>query len=196
MFKPKNITEKISLYALLLEILGIIIILSTMLTLIVRWTQDKILFLQDVDFWIPFLDRCIECLQTNSIHYLQALSLYQRMLGFLTDGVTMLIVVSAIYCAIRLMRLFRLGIIFSLETVGLLRNISKLALLWALYSPINVYIMNKIAFHTTHAAEQKLIMAYVTDDVILKLVFFGFILVISLMMQEGYRLKHEQDLTV
>lgn len=195
MFTIKGSLQKISLYAGFLEGVGYIIIVSTVLTWIVRWTQDRIFFLTNVDFWIPFLDRCLECLQTNSIHYLKEMSGPQRLLGFVADGISMAILITAIYYAIRLMRCFRHGEIFSLHTICLLKNISKLALLWALYGPINIFIMSNFVL-TTSPEQRALTMAFATDDVILKLIFFGFFFVIALMMQEGYRLKSEQDLTV
>lgn len=196
MFMLNTFKEKISFYALLLEAIGFIIMVSTVLTWIVRWTQDKIFFLKEVKFWIPFMDRCIECLQSDSIHYLKAMPLSHRLSGFLADGVTMAIIVAAIYCAICLMRCFRGGEIFSSQTIALLNKLSKLTLLWAFYGPINVFIMSKIAFYSATSEQRTLAMAFATDDAIIKLVFFGFFLVIALMMQEGYRLKNEQDLTV
>lgn len=195
MFKTKNSLQKISFYAYWLEKCSMFLMLPLMLTVLVRWTQDKIPLLKDMDFWIPYIDRDNVLSYSNSLHYLNNMPPMDRVFGFLLDGVTMVILMAALFYSILLMHCFRNGEIFSVKTISLLRRVNILVLLWAAYTPIHCLLMGMVAFHE-NTEQRALSMAYATDDALMKLLLFGFILVITLIMREGYRLQNEQDLTV
>ncbi len=197
MFKKKNSMQKISFYAGLLEKVIIFLMGALVITFIAKWTQDKIPVLKDLNFWYPSsVNRDpITSFQVDSLHYLREMSLRNRVLGFIAEGGLLMLVLIGLFSCVKLMRYFKSGEIFSLRTISLLRKISMLALVWAVYSPINTLLLSVIAFHE-NTEQRGLSMAYASDDAMIKLLFFGFLLVITLMLQEGYHLKSEQDLTV
>ncbi len=159
--------------------------------------QDKIPVLKDLNFWYPSsVNRDpIASFQVDSLHYLREMPLGNRVLGFIAEGGLLALVLIGLFSCMKLMRYFKSGEIFSLRTISLLRKISMLALVWAVYSPLNTLLLSVIAFHE-NTEQRGLSMAYASDDAMIKLLFFGFLLVITLMLQEGYHLKSEQDLTV
>ncbi len=188
--------QKITFYAGWMEKISIFLMPITVITLIMRWTQDKIPVLKNMNFWLPYMDRNnISSMCPDSLNFLRNISFEHRVIGFLVESITMVIVLAALFYCIKLMRCFYKGEIFSLTTVSLLRKMSKLALLWAIYTPICGLLLSVFVFHET-AETTALSLGYAVDNAIIKLLIFGFFLVISLMMQEGFRLKSEQDLTV
>ncbi len=197
MFKTKNSMQKISFYAGWLEKAIILLMINLLIVFIARWTQDKIPVLKDLNFWFPWpLNRDpITSFQVDSLHYLREMPFSNKVLGFIAEGGLLVLVLIGLFSCVRLMRYFKSGEIFSLRTISLLRKISMLALVWAVYSPINTLLLSVIAFHE-NTEQRGLSMAYASDDALIKLLFFGFLLVITLMLQEGYHLKSEQDLTV
>lgn len=189
--------QKISFYGGLLEKAIMYGMIALVLTYIAKWTQDLIPVLKNLTFWLPSpVGRDpISNSQVNSLHYLRELPVINRVICFIVEGGLLAIVMSGLFHCMRLMHYFKNGEIFSLRTIALLGNVSKLALIWALYSPFNTIVQSMLAFHET-IDQRSLSIAYASDDACIKLVFFGFLLVLTLMLQEGYYLKSEQDLTV
>lgn len=187
--------SSIAYYARIMEKFCMVLMASAVFTLLIRWTQDINPLLKNMGgFWLPYLDRNMYP-TSNSLQHLISMTLGRRFAGFLLDGITMTIVLLGLYCCVKLMRSFQKGDIFSEETITQLANISKVALLWALYGPINVLMMGIIAFLAT-PEQHAWALGYAVDDSIVKLVFFAFFFVLTLMMREGYRLKREEELTV
>lgn len=197
MFKAQNSMQKISFYANLLEKAIIYIMIAVVITFVVGWIQDKIPVLRDLTFWLPTgISRGpISSLQVDSLHYLREMSFANRAIGFIAEGGLVAVVLTGLFFCIKLMRYFKNGEIFSLRTISLLRKISVLALIWAIYAPMITLLLSAIAFHET-TEQRSLSIAYATDGAFIMLLFFGFLLVLTLMLQEGYYLKSEQDLTV
>ena len=152
---------------------------------------------KDLAFWFPtaISREPISHMQVNSLHFLREMSFANRAIGFIGEGGLVAVVLTALFFSIKLMHYFKNGEIFSLRTISLLRKISTLALIWAIYAPMITILLSVIAFHET-TEQRGLSIAYASDDAFIKLIFFGFLLVITLMLQEGYYLKSEQDLTV
>ncbi len=195
MFNTKTSPEKITWYANLLEKISIFFMAGTTLSLILRWTQDKIPFIKNVNFWVPALDRSnLSLMEIDSLNYLRDMSLFERFLGFSIEGISLLIVLSGLYCCLRLMRCFRQGELFSLHTVSLLSILTKLSFAWAVYTPLSTYFLGKLVHETGEV--KALSLAYSIDETSVKLLPFGFLFVLTLIMKEGYRLKHDQELTI
>ncbi len=187
--------KKISFYAFWLEKICIFFMAFLPIQLIIRWTQDKIPFLKQANVWIPSLDYPAGSISVDSLYYLQKMTFLERFIGFFIDLGTVIIVMGGLYVCAQLMQNFRAGEIFSFQTISRLRTLTTLALVWTGYSLLNVLMMTSIILNET-PEQVALSMGYATDSAFIKAVFFGFLLIITIIMQEGFRLKSEQDLTI
>lgn len=118
-----------------------------------------------------------------------------RILGFLIDGVAFFILIWGFITLIKLMNYFSKGEIFSQQTINLFSRLSKLAFTWAIYTPIKDSFITTIMSLQNPPGHRIIQFAFTSSD-IFNIFIFGFFVVISLIMQEGYKLKSEQDLTV
>ena len=97
-------TQKISLYANAIEKFSIVLMVSAVITLIARWTQDKNPLLKAMgDYWLPYMDRNT---YSSSLQYLHNMTFSERLIGFLLDGITMVIIVMGLYSCMQLCVIF------------------------------------------------------------------------------------------
>jgi hypothetical protein len=96
---------------------------------------------------------------------------------------------------VRLLRQYYKGYIFVDRSLSLLRTISRVALTWTIYQPIQNTLRTLIlTFHLGHG-KRKISLPLASKDIFNIFVVFCFLIITSL-MYEGYKLKKEQDLTV
>ena len=124
-----------------------------------------------------------------------SMPILSRVIGAVVDLVSLGLFFWGLICFIQVLRLYKKGEIFSLQTFTLFRKISRIAFAWAIYTPINSMIMSLVAtFH--NPVGQRVLSVSINSGDIINIFIVGFILVVTSLMYEGYMLKQEQDLTV
>lgn len=118
-----------------------------------------------------------------------------RILGFIIDAPAFSILILGFTTLIKLMHCFKQGEVFSEQTINLFNKLSKLAFIFAIYSPIKDSIITTIVSLQNPPGQRIIQFAFTSSDII-NIFIFGFFVIISKIMQEGYKIKSEQDLTV
>ena len=131
----------------------------------------------------------------NWIKELSHMSFVQKVIGFVIDGFGLFILCMGIIAFNKLMKLLKSQIIFTSESIQLLSNLSKLALSWALYSPMRGTLLSLVTTIHKEAGNRIISAQFGLKDMINIFVFVCIILITTL-MQEGLKLKKEQDLTI
>lgn len=119
----------------------------------------------------------------------------QRLLGWLVDSVSVSIFLYGVYIFKKLMQAFKHEQYFSLQVVELLNRLSKTALVWTLYSPINGMLMSLVTSLHKGVGNRVLIMSIGSSDFI-HLFFLGVLVLLTAIIYEGYQLKQEADVTI
>lgn len=118
-----------------------------------------------------------------------------RLIGFLTDGVAVGIMVLGFWFFITLMKQLTKGSIFSIEVVELLNKIAKVILWFALYVPLNRSIISLlVAF--SNPPGQRFWIATLNFGDIFTLAASWFFVILTSLMRESCELQSERDLTV
>ncbi len=172
--------NKIQFYASVLQITSVCFIVVTAIFHLLVWFTD----LQNNQLYVAARYSFDGEMAVNT------LSLFQRGLGFLVELGAFFIAVAGILTFNTLMQRFKGGEFFSHSIVQLLNRLSRIALCWALYNPIKQMLLSLII---TRAHSITLCIS--ASDIINSFIFSIFV-VVTLLMQEGLKLRHEQDLTV
>jgi len=134
---------------------------------------------------------------SNTIQDALLMPLSHRLMALFVSCISLAILCRGIIVFNRLMQSFYQGELFSQATAQQLHTLSKVALAWAVYTPIQSTLLGLITtLH--HGIGKKMItlsISFGTHDMINLMVFGAFVLATGL-IQEGSKLKQEQDLTV
>lgn len=150
--------------------------------------------------WIPVSSPDLACFwlqyetSTGSfLHTLPILPLVPRLLGLLVDSIAVGLACTGIVHVVRLCRLVRTGDFFSSRVVQQFHTLTLLALAWTLYHPIHSMLLSIITSlgKTPHV----LAIGIGTDDVV-NIIIVSVVALLTKLVQEGAKLKQEQDLTV
>lgn len=122
-----------------------------------------------------------------------AMPLINRLAGMLFDGVSFGLLIMIFWLVAEIMKHFQNNDTFSKSTVQLFTLMSKCAFYHALYTPINRTILSVIT--TLHVRPHTLGISFGSTD-LLNIFIFGFLMVMTLLMQQAVVLQQEQSLTV
>jgi len=119
--------------------------------------------------------------------------LINRLAGMLVDSIFFGLLIAIFWLITTIMTRLQNNEIFSSPTVGLFTRISKYAFYLSLYAPISRTILSVIT--TLHVKPHTLTISFVSAD-LFNIFIFGFLMVITLLIQQATELQHEQSLTV
>jgi len=122
-------------------------------------------------------------------------SLKLKLLAMMVEGVSVaLLLIGCIYF-FKLLDFYSKGEFFSKNVLGYYRKILWTAFLWTLYGPIKLTILSILTTINNPPGQRTLSVILGSED-LLHILIVGSLLVINLLMQEAFKLKQEQDLTV
>ncbi len=122
-------------------------------------------------------------------------SLLIRLSAAFVDGISIALFMWGCICFFKLLRLYRQGELFSINTLALYTKLSRIAFAWTLYNPIKFTLLSFITTINNPHGQRIVAFGFNSDD-IFYIFIVGFFLVMTSLMQEAYELKYEQDLTV
>ena len=119
----------------------------------------------------------------------------QKISGFIVEAVASALIVYGCAQVIRLMQYMKQQKYFTKQTLVIMKKITQTALAYTIYEIVSNCALNFItSLH--HAPGQRVIaLSFGSSDVINILVFCSMVLMVT-MMQKGYELQHEQELTI
>lgn len=181
--------KNIKSYARFLELFCYIAVIPAMIFLtIYKWFVDCFpWFERSHAFWVRFA-------YTFNLS-VGPMPMLSRFLGVVIECVSLGLFLWGVICFIQVLRLYQHAQIFTQQIFLLFRKISRIALAWAIYEPIKVTLGSLVA--TLHnPVGKRIIMVSVEHTDIINIFLVGFLLVITSLIYEGFKLKQEQDLTV
>ncbi|MFA5075334.1 MAG: DUF2975 domain-containing protein [Candidatus Babeliales bacterium] len=116
-------------------------------------------------------------------------------LGFLSDGISIGILVIGFYFFIKLMKELKKGSVFSSPVIDLLNKLSNVIFWFALYLPVNRTLVNMIMAFQNPPGQRFFFPSITLVDIFIFAVSWFFVILTSL-MKESKQLKTEQDLTI
>lgn len=118
-----------------------------------------------------------------------------KLLAATVHGVsTVLLLLGCFYFA-KLLDYFRQAELFSIKTLNLYTKFMRVAFIWTLYEPISHTFLGLITTANNMPGHRILSVTIKGEDFI-HVIIVGTLLIVNSLMQEAYKLKREQDLTV
>lgn len=122
-------------------------------------------------------------------------TLTQKWLGLFVSAVSTGLLIFALLLVIQLMNYIQSNEYFSLNTISLLKRITKIALIYAIYAPISSAALSVITSFNNPVGQRVITLTFGSTE-ILNIMIFCFMFLIMTIFQRGYELKHEQELTI
>lgn len=132
---------------------------------------------------------------TQAYPVLHTLSPLTKFYGFLAGMIPTGILMITAFFLIRLFRLFESGKIFTIKNVATIKNIGITLLIGQLLHPV-FDALNSLIITWGNPHGHRLIAVSVTGTNIGVLLMAIFVILISWIMAEGYKLNQEQELTI
>lgn len=123
------------------------------------------------------------------------LTVSQKLIGFFVSGISTGLIIFALFLIIKLMKFIQKNEYFSLHAIGLLKRITKIALLYTIYTPLCNTILSVILSFNNPPGQRVITLTFGSAE-ILNIIIFCFMFLIMTIFQKGYELKHEQELTI
>lgn len=118
-----------------------------------------------------------------------------RVLGVAVESVSLGLFLWGILCFVQVLRCSQQGKFFTQKIFLSFRKISRIAFAWALYQPIKGMLESLIVTFHNPPGERVLELSITSYDII-NIFLVGFLLVITSLIYEGFKLKQEHELTV
>ena len=193
--------NKVAKYTRLVEVASMLLIPTVIAGTVLKWTHDA--FGRELYLMLAYVEDCAKTSQgvlensffTSSLYDLTGVPLLYRLCGFVIDAVAVVLMIWILLSIIKLMRFFRAGEFFSSTTVQLFSTISKIALALTIYNPLKGMLLSIILSLHKGPGLRHVTIAITSGDFI-NCLLFGLAVVLSLLLQEGYKLKSETDLVV
>jgi hypothetical protein len=182
--------KNIKVYARRLEVFSYLLLPVLVVRVLLKWFCDSVSGMDTLFFSYNGSAQPFE-----SIKNLSEIPMLHRILGLLFDGASVALLIGGLVGIAQLMRCFQSGDIFSVRTTTLLHKISKLALCWAVYTPINYMLLSLVTTLHNPVGQRAISVSFGSNDIV-NIFVFGFFMIILSLMQEACRLKQDQDLTV
>ena len=181
--------KSVKSYARFLEIFCYIAVIPAMIFVaIYKWFFDCFpWFEQSHTFWVRYtyaFDRAFA-----------AKPMLSRFLGVLVECVSLGLFLWGVICFIQVLRLYQQGQFFTQKIFVLFRKTSRIAFAWAVYEPVKVTLGSLVStFHNPPGQRIVMVSLELTD--VINIFLVGFLMVVTSLIYEGFKLKQEQDLTV
>ncbi len=130
-----------------------------------------------------------------ALDHLATMPVSHRLLGLLVDSGMFCIAAGGAITFVQMMRRIRSGEFFSPRIIGLLKRLSMLALAWAIFNPVRYMLLSVITSWHLGTGNRVLALAIGSNDIMNVVIFASFVLITAL-IQEGYALQQERDLTI
>jgi len=184
-------------YARILELLCMYVALPIAIFLMLyRWLLSEIPIVRDISDMThrAILHASFGCFYRTE-PWSKSFQWVARLLGIGIDFISIsLLVIGALYF-IRILRLFQHNKIFSPDSLRYFMMMSRIALIWAIFSPIKFTLLS---FVTTMFDQFgcHLIAFGITSNDIINIIVAGLFVILTSLMHEATELKHEHDLTI
>lgn len=189
--------KKIKKYARFLELFCLFVIIPLLiLSFLYKWFYGEIPVYHD----IADCAKKVTMYTGLSIFYPATQSanstpIMTRMLAAFIDSISLGLFLWGCYCFINLLRYYKQGELFSLNTMSLINKLSRIAFAWTLYEPLKFTLLTFVTTASLHNGMRIISLGLTSNDVF-HIFIVGFFLVITSLMHEAYELKNEHDLTV
>lgn len=167
-------------YAVAIKVLSILMIVCTVILTISNWFYPSIYSV--ISDSLPKYD-------------VSTFTFVQKISGFIIESISSAIFIFSLVLIVQLMNYIQNNEYFSQNTILLLKKISKLALIYAIYKPISSTILSVITTINNKPGE-RIISLTIGSDEIWNIMIFCFMFIIVTILQRGYEIKHEQELTI
>lgn len=190
----RYLMNKLKIYSLIIKVASSLLMLVAVLGFYFRWlagvsaTQSQ---------FLPHAYINLFGILPNDpvLANIQSMPWWSWIIGMLVDGVSISLLLMALYVVFKLMDRLSNYEFFSQKTVFMLSHISRIMLLWALYAPINRTLLSLITTLHNKAGDRVITVSFGAGD-LTNILIIGFLMLTSMMLSDGYRLKQDQDLTV
>jgi hypothetical protein len=183
--------KNIIFYARLVKIASYLLMPAIAIGFFIKWLSPE-LSLPNPHLFGLFLSYTFDDYTTIG-EVIPAMPLVNRLAGMLFDSISFGLLIMIFWLVAEIMKRFQNNETFSVSTVGLFTLMSKCAFYLALYTPINRTILSVIT--TLHVCPHTLGISFGSAD-LFNIFIFGFLMVMTLLMQQATALQHEQSLTV
>lgn len=122
-----------------------------------------------------------------------SLSFGQAISGFIVEGIASALLAYGFLLVIRLMNYIKNDQYFTLETIKLLRRITQVSLIYVIYNVVCGMLLSVITSLNNPPAVLSL---YIGTQDLINILAFCFMFLMMTIIQKGYELKHEQELTI
>lgn len=119
----------------------------------------------------------------------------QKLSGFFFESIASVLLIYGFFLVICLMNLIKKNQYFNLETITLLRRITKIALTYVIYTILCGAILSVITSLHNAPGERIIALSFGAADV-MNIMVFCFMFLMMTIFQKGYELKNEQELTI
>ena len=185
--------KNIIFYARLVKVASYLLMPAIAIGFFIKWLSPE-LSLPNPHLFGLFLSYTFNDYTTIG-EIIPAMPFINRLAGMFFDGISFGLFITIFYLVAEIMNRFQNNETFSVSTVGLFTLVSKFAFYLALYTPINRTILSLIT--TLHNAPgHRVISASFGSADLFNIFIFGFLMVMTLLMQQATALQHEQSLTV
>jgi hypothetical protein len=182
--------HKIKKVSLLFRLLFQAVFIIFPIILVLYWLQAPTPLGFFLDIQISFINNPFSAWKV-----MHELSSAEKLIGFLLSWLSMGVVEVVLYFLIKLFRLYENAEIFTMQNVRYIKNIAYVLLVGQVLSPIQEGLMSAaLTWHNPHGYKVAAFSFSGGNMGVILMAFF--LLLISWIMTEGYRLKEEQALTV
>lgn len=189
--------NKIQRYARFLEIFCLVIVVPLLvLSFLYKW------FYGDIPVYLDIADCAKKVTVYTGLSFfytatplLPSTTMVTRLLAACIDGVSLGFFLWGCLTFIKLLRLYKRGELFTLNTMALLNKLSRIVFVWTLYEPIKFTLLSFVTTASLHNGVRIISLGLTSND-IFHMFIVGFFLVITSLMHEAYEIKNEHDLTV
>jgi len=168
-------------YAIAVQIIAVLVILLDAVLTTLHW----------------FFPLAYKAIGINIIreYDVSSLSFWQIVSGFIVEGIASALLAYGFLLVIRLMSYIKNNQYFTLEIIKLLRCITQVSLIYVIYNVVCGMMLSAITSLHKGPGERIVSLSVGTQDLI-NILAFCFMFLMMTIIQKGYELKHEQELTI
>lgn len=178
--------KNITFYAQIVKVVSYILIPITIINFFIKWLFPEMIAANS------FLAGFLHDYEPAST-LIASMPLNNRLMAMFVDGASISLVLMILSLIIIIMHRIQHHELFSPAIAQLFSRISQFAFWLAIYTPINKTILSVIT--TLHQSPHTLAISFDIHD-LFNIFIFGFVMVITLLIEQGNSLQHEQNLTV
>lgn len=135
-------------------------------------------------------------LQSNNVeHDVLSLPLFGKALFFILESISTICLLAALWYFLKILDLYKKGLIFTKEVIGLLKKINIIVIAWSVYQLFFDTIAS-LAISVFKPTGQRYISFSISFDDVIHLFVVLILLMLLHLLQEAHKMKSEQDLVV